>query len=74
MVYMNTREIESSPVMITRGEYEELIKARVIIGNAFKNMILDDDGKTGLYTCVETELLNLFPEKMHERLEALKNA
>lgn len=59
-----TNAMDNTMVMVTRAEYEELVKLRVIKQNAIRNYNPREDSLP-CYTCIDTALFDdLFPNEL----------
>jgi hypothetical protein len=62
-------KINETIVMITRAEYDELVKSRLIVAEAISNIATHEDETLQAYTCISTDLLKmLFPDNVAKKL------
>jgi hypothetical protein len=62
--YNKMNKMNETPVMMTRQEYEELVKLRIIKQNAIRNYSPREDSLP-CYICIDTALFDdLFPNEL----------
>lgn len=57
--------VKMTPVMVTREEFEEFMKCRMIVDNAIESFRFEDNGEVPYFVCVKGDLLyNFFGHKI----------